>query len=260
MTHTPHPVIQNIGSSSEPLPALHNDKSAHSYELACTKNLLEPPQKTSLQQNIVAKESTTSPPNMTGKELGWARKFSVRKRQLSGPIFKNLQHLNITKFTWIQKIVVDDILSLANSSEGGSRPTLSFLRDLVAASPPGVGKTIAYLVPIAHLLCQSTEEANPGNCLPTLPKVVIVSHTREVAIQIHTVASNVIKDTKFKSYVVYGGEGTLPIQHEKLEQDGCDILVATPGEPAHWSHSNDDFRIKIYRPPQNPFEETLGIT
>lgn len=59
------------------------------------------------------------------------------------------------------------------------------------------------------------------------PLVVIVSPTRELAVQIFNEARKFCYRTMLRPCVVYGGGGFRE-QEEQL-QKGCDVLIATPG-------------------------------
>ncbi len=92
--------------------------------------------------------------------------------------------------------------------------------DVLASAQTGTGKTAAFSLPILDALAK--EGASSGTL-----KALILTPTRELAIQ---VAKNIESYSEFlplKSGVVYGG-GAMPSQ-SKMLQEGVDILVATPG-------------------------------
>lgn len=90
-------------------------------------------------------------------------------------------------------------------------------RDVVGVAQTGTGKTAAFVLP----LMQRTP-AKPGGI-----RALVVTPTRELAVQIEGVAREVSKHTRHRIAVVYGGVGYEP-QKKKL-QKGVDILVACPG-------------------------------
>jgi len=86
----------------------------------------------------------------------------------------------------------------------------------------GTGKTAAFALPILQYLSN-----NPINKLPSTPRVLILSPTRELALQISESVETYGKYLKHKSSVIFGGVNQNP-QVKALKQ-GLDILVATPG-------------------------------
>jgi superfamily II DNA/RNA helicase len=97
-------------------------------------------------------------------------------------------------------------------------------QDVLASAETGTGKTAAFALPLLHqLLQQPIADIIPGQRL----RVLIMTPTRELAIQIE---QNLIKYSQFSdlsSLAVYGGASINP-QRKTLEQ-GVDVLVATPG-------------------------------
>ena len=90
-------------------------------------------------------------------------------------------------------------------------------RDVVGCAQTGTGKTAAFVLPIL----QRVTAGNPR------PRALVVTPTRELAVQIEGVAAGVAKLTGHRVAVVYGGVGYDP-QLKALKR-GVDFLVATPG-------------------------------
>ncbi len=92
-------------------------------------------------------------------------------------------------------------------------------RDVMAAAQTGTGKTAAFLLPVMDRLgAQSHTRA---------PRVLVVTPTRELALQIAGVAEVVGSSSGHRSLAIVGGVG-MESQRRELER-GCDIVVATPG-------------------------------
>ena len=98
-------------------------------------------------------------------------------------------------------------------------------RDLLASAQTGTGKTAAFTLPLLQLLSQE----EPSRLRNTLhhPRVLILTPTRELALQI---ADNVKQYKLFlplKHTVIFGGVS----QHQQVRElkAGTDILIATPG-------------------------------
>jgi len=98
-------------------------------------------------------------------------------------------------------------------------------RDLMACAQTGSGKTAAFLLPIINKLISSQGEAVAGSCV--YPQALVITPTRELALQIYNEARKFAQGSMIKPAVAYGGTST-GYQARKL-QLGCNILVATPG-------------------------------
>ncbi|MDQ7049430.1 MAG: DEAD/DEAH box helicase [Enterobacterales bacterium] len=94
-------------------------------------------------------------------------------------------------------------------------------RDIMAAAQTGTGKTASFTLPLLHLLSKQTPA--PAN----QAKSLILTPTRELAIQVAASVEAYGEFLPIKSCVVYGGVKINP-QMMKLRK-GVDILVATPG-------------------------------
>ena len=96
-------------------------------------------------------------------------------------------------------------------------------KDLIACAQTGTGKTAAYLLPILDKITQLPDDQRHLNTL-------ILSPTRELAIQIDQQIEGLAYFTGVSSIPVYGGgDGPAWNQQRKALADGCDVVVATPG-------------------------------
>ncbi|HXV07572.1 MAG TPA: DEAD/DEAH box helicase [Burkholderiales bacterium] len=96
-------------------------------------------------------------------------------------------------------------------------------RDLLAAAQTGTGKTAGFVLPILQLLMGM--KGSPSG--RRLPRVLILTPTRELAAQVEESVQAYGAHLPLQSTVVYGGVGMQP-QVQALRR-GVDILVATPG-------------------------------
>lgn len=94
-------------------------------------------------------------------------------------------------------------------------------RDILGAARTGSGKTLAFLVPVVELLHRVKWMGRNGTA------AVIISPTRELALQIYGVVSDVCKYHS-QSYGICIGGANRNAEAMKLEK-GVAILVATPG-------------------------------
>jgi ATP-dependent RNA helicase RhlE len=96
--------------------------------------------------------------------------------------------------------------------------------DLIGCADTGTGKTAAFLLPILNRLLK-TRAAAPEERGYT--RVLILSPTRELAVQIEDDVQGFSYHTDLTSIAVYGG---VPMdQQERALKSGVDIVVATPG-------------------------------
>lgn len=96
-------------------------------------------------------------------------------------------------------------------------------RDLLGCAQTGTGKTAAFALPILQLLYQH----KPRVVRPAEIKVLILTPTRELAIQIDQSFAAYGKNTGIRHTVIFGGVSQQP-QTEALKR-GATILTATPG-------------------------------
>lgn len=118
----------------------------------------------------------------------------------------------------------------ALAAEGYTRPTpiqeqsIPFIlqqKDLLGCAQTGTGKTAAFALPILQLLSRIPPRKSPPiRCL-------ILTPTRELAIQIGESFSAYGKFMPLKHTVIFGGVSQVP-QVQALKT-GVDILIATPG-------------------------------
>ncbi len=104
-----------------------------------------------------------------------------------------------------------------------SIPILLEGKDLLGCAQTGTGKTAAFAIPILQKLYQNRSKERGQRKI----KVLVVTPTRELAIQIGDSFSTYGKYTGIRNTVIYGGvkQGA---QTDALRR-GVDVLVATPG-------------------------------
>jgi len=125
---------------------------------------------------------------------------------LDSELLASITELGYKKPTSIQELVI---------------PQAMLGKDILASAPTGTGKTAAFLLPIAqHLL--DYPRTKPG-----FPRVLILTPTRELAIQIGQDSEQILKLTKIKTGVITGGVNYG--SHDDILNSTTDILVATPG-------------------------------
>lgn len=94
-------------------------------------------------------------------------------------------------------------------------------KDLLGCAQTGTGKTAAFAVPILQLL------AEQGSVSPKKIRALVLTPTRELALQIQESFVAYSRFLPLKTCVIFGGVPQNP-QVQQLKK-GIDILVATPG-------------------------------
>jgi len=104
-------------------------------------------------------------------------------------------------------------------------PLIMAGRDVLAAAQTGTGKTAAFVLPILENL---RHHGNAGFSPARHPvRVLILTPTRELAVQISEAVKTYGRGVPLRSAVVYGGTRIDP--EIKMLWNGVEILVATPG-------------------------------
>lgn len=134
--------------------------------------------------------------------------MQFKELDLIAPILKALDDQNYIQPTLIQEKAIPLILKR---------------EDVLGCAQTGTGKTAAFAIPILQHL--HSNRLSPGK--PRKISALIITPTRELAIQIGESFSTYGRYTGLKNTVIFGGvkQGT---QTDALRK-GVDILVATPG-------------------------------
>ncbi|MFD2905590.1 DEAD/DEAH box helicase [Sphingobacterium anhuiense] len=127
--------------------------------------------------------------------------------KLIAPILKALEAVGYTTPTPIQEQAI---------------PIIFRKNDLLGCAQTGTGKTAAFAIPILQMLSYSKVKTAKKNI-----RALVLTPTRELAIQIEENFNQYSKDLPLKSLVVFGGVGQQP-QRDALKR-GIDVLIATPG-------------------------------
>lgn len=93
--------------------------------------------------------------------------------------------------------------------------------DVIACAQTGTGKTAAYLLPV---LDKISRDNIPHTC------ALIISPTRELALQIDQAFQGFSYFTHASSIAVYGGSDGITFEREKKAlKEGASVVIATPG-------------------------------
>lgn len=140
---------------------------------------------------------------------------------LSEPLSPCLEFSHLTNKSGLE------ILSLLKSKyktptpiQSASWPYLLAGRDLIGIAETGSGKTMAFAVPAVDHLSKKVKE------FKTKVGAVVVSPTRELALQIHESVEMLCKEVGLKSICLYGGVSK---DEQRRASKNVAVIVATPG-------------------------------
>lgn len=138
---------------------------------------------------------------------------------LSRPILKAITALSFHQPTPIQKACV---------------PVGLLGRDVCACAATGTGKTAAFMLPILERLLYKPRSAQ-------FTRVLVLVPTRELGIQVHSVARQLAQFTSVTTCLAVGGLD-LKSQEAALRA-GPDVLIATPGRLIDHLHNTPSFQL-----------------
>jgi ATP-dependent RNA helicase DDX27 len=144
---------------------------------------------------------------------------SFQAMSLSRPILRGLASVGFSKPTPIQAKTI---------------PMALMGRDLVGGAVTGSGKTAAFVLPILERLLYRPKK------VPTT-RVVILTPTRELAIQCHAVATKLAAHTDIKFALTVGGL-SLKVQEAELRLRP-DVIIATPGRFIDHMRNSASFNV-----------------
>ena len=150
--------------------------------------------------------------------------MNFRDLGLTAPILKALTQEGYTDPTPIQRQAIPPALAG---------------RDVLGCAQTGTGKTCAFATPILQRLSGAVPK-------PRVIRALILTPTRELAIQIQDSFVSYGRNLPLRSAVIFGGVGQQP-QVDAIRK-GLDILVATPGRllDLHGQGLLDLSRIEIF--------------
>ncbi|KAK4231547.1 putative ATP-dependent RNA helicase drs-1 [Podospora fimiseda] len=151
---------------------------------------------------------------------GKGERATFQSMSLSRPILRGLTSVGFTKPTPIQAKTI---------------PIALMGKDVVGGAVTGSGKTAAFVVPILERLLYRPKK------VPTT-RVVILTPTRELAIQCHAVATKLACHTDIKFCLAVGGL-SLKVQEGELRLRP-DVVIATPGRFIDHMRNSASFTIE----------------
>jgi ATP-dependent RNA helicase RhlE len=110
--------------------------------------------------------------------------------------------------------------TLPTPIQTGAIPAILNGRDILARAQTGTGKTEAFVLPLVEILSRGDGQGRH-------PRALVLTPTRELALQVGEIIKAYARRVSMRCTVVYGGVRINP-QIDRLKR-GIDILVATPG-------------------------------
>jgi len=129
---------------------------------------------------------------------------------------------NLNLHPLILKAIVDSGYSTPTPIQKQAIPELLAGHDIMASAQTGTGKTAAFMLPALHRLAIPPKVHSRG------PRILVLTPTRELALQVSEAAAKYGKHLYRVKVVSILGGMPYPLQNKLLSQP-VDILVATPG-------------------------------
>ncbi|CAO2181012.1 unnamed protein product [Urochloa humidicola] len=138
------------------------------------------------------------------------QKFSEMNPALSAEVVEALHRGGFRRCTPVQAATIPHLLSH---------------KDVAVDAATGSGKTLAFIVPVVEILRRRSSRPKSHEVL-----AVIVSPTRELSSQIYNVAQPFIATLKGISSMLLVGGLDIKAELKRVEEEGANILVGTPGK------------------------------
>lgn len=145
--------------------------------------------------------------------------LTFQDMNLSRPLLKAISTMGFKQPTPIQKACV---------------PVGLLGKDICACAATGTGKTAAFMLPVLERLIYKPRETQ-------VTRVLVLVPTRELGIQVHTVARQLAQFTTISTCLAVGGLD-LKSQEAALRA-GPDVLIATPGRLIDHLHNTPSFEL-----------------
>uniref|UniRef100_A0A8C5BR81 RNA helicase n=1 Tax=Gadus morhua TaxID=8049 RepID=A0A8C5BR81_GADMO len=146
-------------------------------------------------------------------------KLMFQDMNLSRPLLKAISTMGFREPTPVQKACI---------------PLGLLGRDLCACAATGTGKTAAFMLPVLERLLYKPKETQ-------VTRVLVLVPTRELGIQVHSVARQLAQFTPISTCLAVGG---LDVKSQEAAlRCGPDVLIATPGRLIDHLHNTPSFQL-----------------
>ena len=123
----------------------------------------------------------------------------------------------------IQKALKEEEYTEPTSIQEKAIPLVLNGHDVLGSAQTGTGKTAAFAIPILQRLYEDQQRNKPSKHIEAL----VITPTRELALQIGESFSTYGRYTKIRNTVIFGGVNQNP--QIRALRSGINVLVATPG-------------------------------
>ncbi|KAK4878260.1 hypothetical protein RN001_010766 [Aquatica leii] len=139
---------------------------------------------------------------------------------------KNWDELNVNLHEDVKRAIKSFEFPTMTPVQAATIPLLLGNKDVAAQAVTGSGKTLAFLIPLLELLkSRNDDEKLKRNEIAAL----VISPTRELALQTHTVLRQFLKYVKGISDALLVGGNSVDEDVTKIQKTGANIVVCTPG-------------------------------
>jgi ATP-dependent RNA helicase DDX18/HAS1 len=170
----------------------------------------------------------------TREKKGKGHIKSKDSQETTGVVKMEFASLDISEAT--AKAIKDMGFASMTEVQARSIPPALTGRDILGAAKTGSGKTLAFLIPALELLSKAQFKPRNGT------GIIVISPTRELALQIFGVAKELCKYHHHTFGIVMGGANR-KAEAEKLAK-GVNLLVATPGRLLDHLQNTKGFVVK----------------
>jgi ATP-dependent RNA helicase DDX18/HAS1 len=164
-----------------------------------TEPVIKPKKETNLKNTVTETDSTET-------EDGWLTTLKYQDLDICDRLKEACASMGFENLTEIQ---------------AKSIPSLLAGKDLLGQAKTGSGKTLAFLIPSIELLVRAKFKSRNGT------GIIILTPTRELALQIYSVASELMEHMQQTHAILIGGSNK-HLEDQKL-QKGVNLIVSTPG-------------------------------
>ncbi|KAL9270825.1 DEAD-box ATP-dependent RNA helicase 26-like protein [Drosera capensis] len=141
---------------------------------------------------------------------------------------KGIKDAGYERMTWVQEATLPVIL------KG---------KDVMAKAKTGTGKTVAFLLPTIEVVVNSPAVNRDDKRSPVL--VVVICPTRELATQAAVEANKLLKYHPSIGVQVVMGGTSLGMEQKRIQNNPCQILVATPGRLKDHLQNTSGFATRV---------------
>ncbi|TPX38842.1 hypothetical protein SeLEV6574_g07583 [Synchytrium endobioticum] len=203
------------------------------YSFSSTSNALQP---SALQpKSMSTMSSTDSPSNGAAMEESVAAEEATESNDVadhtSAPQTKKFRDITALSPSTLKSLEYDFKYTDMTQVQERVLSLIPTTSDLLVRAKTGTGKTLAFLIAaLESVLSQAQQDAEFKKLLSSGRgvSVMVLSPTRELALQIGREASVLLRNSNFKVHCMVGGNDKRK-QMREFDRTRCDFVVATPG-------------------------------